>query len=273
MTSLDCVVFVRRQSPDWEALTRDYEFGLVIDPSRYEPPRGLPGFPEDTVACIQLWNDIFWVNFFRCRLTLKRLSEHAVRQIRNSIFITVDRLGELPALVGQARFVLFFFDDDDWFAPDTFERLSALDFDRCDIAVFPLVRLGDSILTFARAGQDARVVVGSRVNFTFRFMTNNYGISARIALSDHLPNLRDHMLGSTYANQLDFRDPYFDVLFGVTNKTPCSASAIGRLLADPPAYRASIVHFVDNLKRMQIPPEMNWMNAPVSETISLFSTI
>lgn len=273
MASLDCIVFVRRQSPDWEALTRDYEAGLFIDRSRYGPPPGLPGFPDDIVTCVQCWNDSFWVNFFRCRDTLKKISELSVQRVRNSIFITDDRLSELPTLVGKARFLLFFFDDDDWFAPDTFERLSELDIGNCDIAVFPLPRLGDNIITFVRAGEPARVVVGTRVNFTFRFMTNNYGLSSKIALSEHLSKLQDHMLGSSYADQQNFQDTYFDVLVSVTNKTPCSASSIGRLPLDPPAYRTSIQRYVMNLKQTHIPPELQWMNAPVSETIKLFSTM
>jgi hypothetical protein len=196
-----------------------------------------------------------------------------VRQVKNSILLTEDRLAELPAQVGDARFVLFFFDDDDWFAPDMFERLAELDLSRCDIAVFPMVRLGDDIITFVRPWEDARIVVGTRVDFTFRFMTNNYGILPRTALSDHLPRLQDHMLGSAYADQRDFDDPYFDVLISVTNKTPCSASSLGRLPADPSAYRASIVRYVENLKQLQIPQEMHWMRAPVGETISLFGAL
>jgi hypothetical protein len=176
-------------------------------------------------------------------------------------------------MVGQSRCLLFFFDDDDWFAPDTFERLSVLDLSECDIAVFPMVRLGDKIVTFVRAGKNARAVVGARVDFTFRFMTNNYGISPKIALSEHLPKLQDHMLGSVYAGQQEFRDPYFDVLVSVTNKTPCSASAIGRLPTDPPAYRASIWRYAENLGQTHIPPELHWMNEPVGETISLFHTM
>jgi hypothetical protein len=273
MTSLDCIVFVRRQSPDWDALTRDYEAGRFIEPSRYAPPPELPGFPDDTVVCIQTWNQTFWINFFRCREILKRLSEHSVRKIKNSLFITDDQLSELPAMVGQSRFLLFFFDDDDWFAPDMFERLSTLDLSECDIAVFPMVRLGDNIITFVRPGKEARALVGARADFTFRFMTNNYGISSKIALSKHLPKLQDHMLGSAYADQQDFRDPYFDVPVSVTNKTPCSASAIGRLPADPASYRESIRRYTENLRQTHIPPEFHWMNAPIGETINLFQTM
>jgi hypothetical protein len=273
MAPLDHIVFMRRQSPDWASLTRDYEAGLSIDPSRYQPPSELPGFPTDIAGCIQIWNDTFRINFFRCRQILKELSEHRMRQVTHSIFTTVDRLGDLPALVADASFLLFFFDDDDWFAPDTFERLSALDCRGCGVAVFPLVRFGDDILTFVRRTETARTVVGARVDFGYRFHTNNYGLAPSVALSDHLPRLQDHILGSRYVDQIKLADTYFDVIISATNKTPCAASSIGKLPSDPAAYRASVRQYVRNLERLQIPPEVNWMAEPLNETIKLFSAI
>jgi hypothetical protein len=273
MASLDCIVFVRRQSPDWEALTRDHEAGIHIDPCRYIPDTEIPGFPNDIAACIQAWNNTFSMNFFRCRQTLKNISEHSVRQVRNSIFITQDKIGELPSLVAGARFLLFFFDDDDWFAPDIFERLAALDLGRCDIAVFPLIRLGDRIFTFVRDDESACVTVGPRRHFDHRFQTNNYGISSQLASPGILHNLRDHVLGSCYADEQNFRDKYFDVLISATNKTPCSANTIGALLTDPRAYRAGIGHYVNNLQQLDLPPPVGWMAEPVGETVKLFSTV
>jgi hypothetical protein len=273
MESLDHIVFVRRQSPDWELLARDYEAGMTIDPSRYEPPPVVPGFPDDLVGCIRIWNNTFRVNFFRCRQVLKEISEHSVRQVRNSIFLTEERLADLPALVADARFLLFFFDDDDWFAPDMFERLSALDLGQRDIAVFPLVRFGEDVLTFVRKEETARVIVGMRMDFGYRFQTNNYGIPAGIALSEHLPNLKDHMLGSSYVDRINLSDRYFDVLISATNKTPCAASSMGRLLEDPPSYRTSVRQFVENLKSVYIPPDLRWMAAPLNETLMLCSSL
>jgi hypothetical protein len=273
MPSLDCIVFVRRQSPDWRALMRDHEAGAMVDPSRYRPPSDVPGFPGDTVGCIEVWNRTLSVNFFRCRHILKQISDQTVSLVPNSICIDDDRLGELPELVGASRFLLFFFDDDDWFAPHTFERLEALDLDQCDIAVFPLPRLGDDIITFIRPAAGARIIVGSRVDCTFRFQTNNYGISNRLALSDHLPNLRDHMLASEYVAKLNIRDPYYDVLISVTNKTPCSASSLDRLRDDPGEYRASIRRYVENLERLPLPRELAWMASPIGETVKLLKAV
>ena len=137
----------------------------------------------------------------------------------------------------------------------------------------PPVRFGDSVFTFVRAGEDARVLVGARRDFGHRFQTNNYGIAESLALSDHLPRLQDHVLGSAYANRMNFRDTYYDVVISATNKTPCSANTIGALLLDPAAYRLSIRRYVENLRGVTIPPEIAWMRELLDETISLFAAI
>jgi hypothetical protein len=271
--SLNGIIFVRRQSPDWGRLAHDYRAGMPIDPSRYKPRSKVPGFPDDIVACIEAWNETFAVDFFRCRQMLKEISERSLHQIRKATIISEDGLDQLPTMIGGHQVLLFFFDDDDWFAPDTFERLSVLDLGQCDIAVFPLVRFGMDSFTFVRSGEAARVIVGTRRNFGHRFQTNNYGISSRIALSGHLPHLQDHVLGSVYADQENLRDTYFDLPISATNKTPCSANAIGGLRSDPPEYRAFVRRYVENLRRLQIPRKLEWMTGPLRETLDLFIDI
>jgi len=200
-------------------------------------------------------------------------SERGVRRITNSIFMPIERLAELPSLIGRKRCLLFFFDDDDWFAPDTFERVSELQLDQGDLAVFPLVRFGVEILTFIRRDNPAHLTLGARRDFGYRFHTNNYGISSALILSEHLQHLKDHILGSRYADRIGLPDKYFDMIISATNKTPCAASSIGRLPIDPAAYRAGIRRYVDNLRRLSLPPELGWMAEPLDETISLFSTV
>jgi hypothetical protein len=272
-TSLDRIVFARRQSPDWEALARDHEAGVVIETSRYRPRTAIPGFPNDIVACVRIWNDTFPVNFFRCRQYLKAIADRCLRQVDQSMIIAADRLRDLPALVGDARFLLFFFDDDDWFAPDLFECVSTMDFAQCDVAVFPLARLGEKVFTFVRDGETARAVLGVTRGFGHRYQTNNYGITRGIALSDRLPRLQDHVLASTYATEINLRDAWFDALISATNKTPCSANTIGALLADPVRYRGFIRGYVEVLRGLELAPELAWITRPVSETIELFATI
>jgi hypothetical protein len=270
---LDHVIFLRRQSPDWAGLAHDYEAGMPIDPSRYIPRSIVPGFPDDIAACIRIWNETFPVNFFRCRQILGEISEHSLRQVSNARIIPQDRIGEIPAIIGETRSLVFFLDDDDLFAPDTFELLSALDLGQCDIAVFPLVRFGEDTFTFVRSDETARLVVGRRRNFGHRFQTNNYGIASRIARSGHLEHLRDHVLGSVYADQEHLVDTYFDTLISATSKTPCSANIIGGLPSDQSKYRAFISRYVENLKQLRIPPELAWMTEPLNQTIRLFNKI
>lgn len=273
MKSLDCIVFVRRQSPDWTSLADDYEAGRVIDPLRYIPPPNLPGFPSDISACIRIWNETFAVNFFRCRHILRKISERSIQSVHDSIFLAEGGLSDLPSIVTNERFLLFFFDDDDWFAPDIYRRLSELDLNQQEIAVFPLVRFGERVLTFVRKSQNAQIVVGERTDFGYRFHTNNYGIASGIALSEHLTHLQDHMLGSSYADQIDIPDRYFDIIISATNKTPCAASSMGRLTLDASAYRAAVGKFVENLETLKLPTDLAWMQGPLSETFRLFADL
>jgi hypothetical protein len=269
---LDHIIFVRRRSPDWRGLACDYEAGMPIDPSRYKRVNVL-GFPEDIDACIRIWNDTFPVNFFRCRQVLKEISERTLRQISNGVIISEDRIGELPAIIQRSQSLLFFFDDDDLFAPGMFGLLSAVDFGKCDVAVFPLVHLGEYTYTLFRNDRPARMVLGPHKKFRFRFHTNNYGICSRIALSEHIMQLKDHVLASTYADQHNLSDMYFDVPICATNKTPCSAVIVGGLPSHQQEYRAFIRRYVENLGRLRLPPELEWMTPVVNETIGLFAEI
>jgi hypothetical protein len=270
--SLDRIIFVRRRSPDWQGLASYYEAGVLIDPSSYKPEVRVRGFPEDIVECIRVWNDTFPVNFFRCRGILKEISERTLRQVWNAVILTEERIEELPAMTNGLQSLVFFFDDDDLFAPGMFELLSNLDFGQCDVAVFPLIRLAENIGTFVRPGHPARLVVGGREDFRHRYHTNNYGIS-RMALTDRLINMKDHMQASTYADQQELKDTYFDILISATNKTPCSAQHLGRLPARIHEYRAFIRRYVENLGGLKIPRELDWLSEPLSATIKLFAEI
>jgi hypothetical protein len=268
---LNQIILVRRRSPDWHGLACDYEAGLPIDPLRYKPT-DVPGLPEDLPLCIRLWNQIFRVNFFRCRHILKAISERTLARVRSGLVISDDELGGLPAMVGKSRFMLFFFDDDDLFAPDMIDVLSTVNVADSDVAVFPLVRLGDHSYTFVRSGHTARVVVGRRQDFRYRFQTNNYGISSKIALSPHLEHLKEHVVGSMYADAQKLTESYFDVVLSATNKTPCSLAMIRTLPSCVEEYLSYVRRYVKNLRQLKVPPEVGWLNAPLEETATLFDS-
>jgi hypothetical protein len=233
----------------------------------------VPGFPDDIVGCIEVWNALFPVNFFRCRQVLSGIADRCLRQVSNARVVPLDAIDQIATVVTQSASLVFFTDDDDWFNPNVYELLSGLDPGQSDIVVFPLVRLGEDSFTFVRKDEPARVVVGRRRDFGHRLQTNNYAITARTALSEHLRYLKDHVLGSVYANQRDLRDIYVDVVISATSKTPCSANLIGLLPHDPAAYRAFIHRYVDNLERLEIPAELDWMTEPLRETVALFHVI
>jgi hypothetical protein len=268
---LDQIILVRRRSPDWSSLAGDYEAGLPIDPLRYKPT-DVPGLPEDLPLCIRLWNTIFAVNFFRCRQTLKEISERTLARVEGAVVISEDQLHDLPATAGNSRFMLFFFDDDDLFAPDMIDKLSAVELGDCDVAVFPLVRLGDYSYTFVRGDRPARIVVGRRQDFRYRFQTNNYGISSKTALSRHLEHLKEHALASVYADDQKLSDSYFDVVLSATNKSPCSLAMIRTLPSSRSEYRRYVRRYVENLWQLNVPSEVDWLKEPLKETATLFES-
>jgi hypothetical protein len=271
--SLTDLLFVRRQSPDWAGLARDHEAQIPIDPLRFVPHSMVPGFPDNITDCIRVWNQCFPINFFRCRQILSEIAERGLRQVRDARVVPLGAIDQVPAMVMQSASLVFFTDDDDWFSPNAVELLAGLDPGKSDIIVFPLIRLGEDSFTFVRQGEPARLVVGRRRDFGHRFQTNNYGITARTAGSEHLRYLKDHVLGSVYADQQDLRDTYFDVLISATSKTPCSANLIGALPHDPPAYHTFMRRYVNNLERLVIPAELSWMTEPLGKTVALFQAI
>jgi hypothetical protein len=266
----DSLVFVMRQSPNWEALAKDFEAGHLIDPSRYIPTK--VKFPPNVASYINIWNEYFPINFFRCRHVLKQIASAQMRNVKPALFYSVDDLPVLQSELAGKNFVLFFYDDDDWYAPDTFEKLSQIDFGNAGIAVFPLIRYEIETYTFVRENEPAKIIVGRRSGFNFRFHTNNYAVLPSFAFSDHLIKLKDHVAASHYANDLGLEDSYFDVLISATNKTPASATSL-RLIEDPTGFKRSIQIYIENLLKLSIPDEAAWTVEPIQQTIALFQSV
>ena len=274
MEKIDCIVLVMRQSPDWESLSQDYEAGLSIDTSRYKPPGFIEGFPNNIETCIQTWNELFPVNFFRCRQTLKDIAAGNLSNVKNAITLSEDNMASLTSLLGRKRFLLFFHDDDDWFAPDTFEKVATLDLGQNEIAAFPLVKFDVNSNTCVRPAETPRIIVGERSTGIYRFQTNNYGINQRIALADIVSQFKDHVAASHFVDAMGIKDTYFaDTLISATNKTPCSASKLPGLIADPQSYTAAIHDYIENLETLSIPVEMNWCKPALAATVALFRSL
>jgi hypothetical protein len=264
------IILVLRQSPDWRALARDFKSGLPIDPGRFTPPMPIPGFPQNIAELIGRWNAEMAVDFFSCR---ERLTEIAEDTIARSPHLVRSDYREVDRLPRQDDAVLFFHDDDDWFAPDMAEVVSQIPPNGHDVCVFPLVRVWTDTFTFVRRGQGARSIIGRRQDFHFRYQSNNYGLSGRICDGETLRAMKDHVMGSDYANKRGLHDCYVDRIVSVTAKTPCAASMVTSLFAPGAKAKEIVRSYVDTLRALTIPAGSEWIAAGVGELIDLFSQV
>jgi hypothetical protein len=264
------IILVSRQSPDWGALARDFENGLPIDPARFAPPEPIPGFPQNIAELIGRWNEQMAVNFFSCRARLKEIADGIIARspgLVRSDYRKVDQFS------GQDNAVLFFHDDDDWFAPDMAEVVSKIPSAGYDVSVFPLVRVWTDTFTFVRREQSARTIIGRRQDFHFRYQSNNYGLNSRICDNELLRAMKDHVIGSDYANKRGLRDCYVDRIVSVTAKTPCAASMVASLFAPGAKAKETVVSYIDTLKSLTIPAGFEWIGSGVRDLIDLFSQV
>ena len=266
---LERIIFAIRESPDWEALARDHRAGRPIDPARYAAPRGIPSFPADIRTLIARWNVFSRVDFFECRRQLKDIAAGLLRGVEHATIIPHSELSEL----GDPPFLLFFCDDDDWFAPDLFNTLAGLDLEGIDAAVFPLVRFELNSFTLTPGGAPARLAVGPCHPFVLRYHTNNYALTPRACARAPLTTLLEHRAASEAADRLGFVDRTFDVVISATNKSPCSASLLAGVVADSDTFRGYVGEYLVRLKRLAIPPGLAWMSPPLWQTIRLFESL
>lgn len=260
------VVLVLRQSPDWQQLAAEHAAGRAIVPARYLPPHAVPAFPDDIPACIAQWNEMFRVDFFACRAELRRIARGTLDAVEAGVVLHRTQLRQgLPA--GDYR--LFFLDDDDWFAPDTAQRLAGAGQE--DVAVFPLLRLDCPVFTFSRRVTPDSPIVGIASPCSHRFQTNNYGLHARLCRVPMLDVLADHIDASAAAGYLGLVDAYHEVMVSVTNKTPAAASVLPLIARDPDAFRSHVERFIAGLRELPLPPHSAWMRGPIDRTADLFA--
>ncbi len=270
---LDRVVVVVRQSPDWAALSRDWRAGVAIEPSRFEPPREVPDFPGDIAALIARWNTMSAIDFFSCRQRLKEIAQGTLRWIERAMVVPYAELPYAMAELEGARFMLFFCDDDDWFAPELFSMLSAQDFHGADVAVFPFVRFGWQTCCFQHSSQPPPAAVGPRRQFLQRYHTNNYGLVSHMWQPAHLAAMQDHFDASAYADRMNFTDRQFGMIVGATNKTPCAASFLRVVVENPAKFGSVIDQRMRELRSHEIPDQLAWLREPLAATIALFEAV
>ncbi len=267
------LLFVTRQSPDWHRLASDFKQGRRIDPIRFRPLESLPGFPENIVDLVDLWNAHMPIDFFSCRALLKEVSSDTIAQLPCARRISYDEVGSVGSLAGIENFVVFFHDDDDWFSPNIADIISGISSVEYDVCVFPLVRLWTDSFTFVRSGQESQVIVGRRRDFGFRYQSNNYGLNGRICDRTTLLAMKDHVFASDYAKQRALRDVYIDQIVGVTAKTPCSALMLPLVFSESNKAREHVLRYVDALAALTIPSELSWIAGRIESLVRMFSAV
>jgi len=267
---LQKVVLVRRQSPDWAGLARDYRAGRTIDPRRFAPGREIVGFPQHVERLIDTWNERFSVDYFSCRAQIAELSARNVAAVAESTSFSFDERAVIVDLAARTDFLLFFHDDDDFFSGDLFERVRGAPLE-VDTHVFALIRVHSELLTFVRDGCDADFIWGRRKGFDFRFQSNNYGLSSRICSEETLRAMTDHVEASRYADERGMSERIYPFIVSATVKTPCSASVLPGI-ANPKKFRKEIIAFAERFAQPALPPAYAWLRAPLQTMAELFRT-
>jgi hypothetical protein len=262
-------LFILRQSPDWHSLSADFRKGLKVDPARFRPPVHIPGFPGHIVQLVDQWNDTMGVDFFSCRSRLKEMCEDSIAQIpgaRRTTYLELENFG--PDI---ENYVAFYHDDDDWFAPDAAQILEEVLPENYDVCVFPLVRIAGQTSTLIRQGGRPDVMVGLPRPFSHRYQSNNYGVNGRRYSGQALLGMKDHVIGSEYANTNGLRDVYINRIISATAKTPCSAQAVAGMFREPGRAREHVQNYVTALKAVEVPSSLPWIESRLNGLIALFS--
>lgn len=256
------IVFLRRQSPDWEGLSLDYRRGVPVDPARYVPDHPVPGFPPRIEGLIGAWNARFRTDFFTFRALLVRLSAANLAAVSGARQYAYDQLEELAARARTECFYLYPHDDDDFFAPYLAQVLQA-SARECDTFVTPLFRIGTARWTFVPPGCTAEHVLGEARGQDFRFQTNNYAVHSRhLADVERIRAIKDHIEASAYAQRHSFTQAIAPQVLSATVKTPASASILATAFRSRLALRRSFKRAIDGLQSLELPARFEWIGAP-----------
>jgi hypothetical protein len=267
---IDYVVLAMRASPDWGLLARDYAAGVPVPPSRYFPFHDLR-FSREIPHFIERWNAFSPVSYFACRHKLREITDANLANVERVIRTSWTHVPVLLDDLGEARLLLFYHDDDDWFHPALAELLRGIDIKLVDTVVFPFLRFASSVTTFTRDGNPTTGAVGRLEQFRYRYCTNNYGLTSR-ALSKRV-ELVEHTMASNVAEALGFIDLQVDKIISATSKSPCSASWLSKLPDNKVAFCRYIMDYVQTLEMVEVPAESRWVEVSLRNTLELFRSV
>jgi hypothetical protein len=267
---IDRIVLAMRASPDWGPLAVDYTAGIPVPASRYFPFHDLR-FSRDIPQLVERWNSLSTASYFACRHTLRQITEDTLAQLDDVLLTQWTRVPALLEELGDARLLLFYHDDDDWFHPALADLVRGIDVTSVDAVVFPFLRLASTVTTFTRGGAATAAAVGRLEPFRYRYCTNNYGLTSR-ALG-RSTRLVEHTMASETAEALSFSDLHVDKVISATSKTPCSASWLYKLPDNKAAFKRYIMDYVEILEATEIPVDSRWIDVPLRKTLDLFRSV
>ena len=270
---IERVIFIKRQSPDWASLAGDHRAGRPINPRRFVPDHPIPGFPPNIEALVQAWNERFDIDFFTVRDTIAQLSAANILEAGEAESHDLSNLAGIARRAASEHFIAFFHDDDDVFAPGITARLRAVAADAYETCVFPLYRIGADLFTFVPAGVQPDAVLGRSKPFDFRFQSNNYGLASRICSAGNLRSLKDHVLGSAFADARGWTEGAYPLAVSATVKTPASASQLPDLFTSEATLQARFQGFIAQCRRLHVPAQEAWLLPPVHAIATLLEAV
>jgi len=267
---IEHIVLTMRASPDWGIFARDYAAGIPVPAERYFPFHDLR-FSREIPHLIERWNSLSNVSYFACRHKLREITDNNLARVQHVILTQWTRVPDLLGELSEARLLLFYHDDDDWFHPALADLLRGIDVTSVDAVVFPFLRLALNVTTFTQGGAPTAAAVGRVEPFRYRYCTNNYGLTSRALARSN--NLVEHTAASETAAALSFTDLQVDQIISATSKTPCSASWLSKLPENKAAFDRYIMDYIERLEGVEIPVESRWIEAPLRATLDLFRSV
>ncbi len=266
------VVLLRRQSPDWAAMSADFRAGRPVDPARYVPSHPIPAFPEHVDRLIGEWNRRFRVDFFTFRAELAAMSAASTQNVRGAIRVSFEEMDGVAELARRQEFYLFPHDDDDFFSPALAEVVG--DAPGSDAVVTPLYFIGRQASTFCRPGCIPDHMLAAARPHQHRFHSNNYAIhSRRLQSVADVAAVKDHIDASRHAERHAFSETVLPRVISATVKTPASASMLTQTFQGWRRRRRVFKETQRTLRSLQLPPGFEWVSEPSARIAELLRAV
>lgn len=216
---------------------------------------------KHTAELLDFWDATFKISFAECRRRLKEIAHTSWASVLDCDRIYLD--WEDPSILRHTSdpdCIILFTDDDDWYAPDVFQRLESVKLDGQSGWVWNRTRYRGELLT-------------SPLGVPILAFTNNYALLGQAL--DGTTRLADAMQHSTTDQWL--REGRLKVAMmegsclSMTNKTPCSLTTLQK--ADRSVCkRTSLVDYIDGYAEADpiVNPSLEWARSFMDQTKSLF---